>query len=347
MSQRPILSGLRAAAALTVLGMISLAGPAQVKLEYKYPEGQKLTYKTTANTSQSLKLAGQAIETERRRHGHHLAERSARSGPTQPSPSPRRWNRSPPRCRFLAASTSRTTPRTRTPRSTILSWRSCGTCTRWSARPGLHGGAGRPKTRSRPSKEPKRSSRRPTSSTSRPRRRSAAAWTSSTSRRSSSSPTAICPDVLARPGEPWERTENLAVGGGQTLTFHKKYEYAGTEKLGDATLDKINVKTTEVKYAMDANSPSPLKVLKSDLKVESGDGVILFDREAGARGLLEGQNPDQRPHDLRGGRPGDSGGTGPHAGRRNRAPARGEVNGGSRRKECRGSQLPPVGRRTG
>src|SRR5262245_26601161 len=32
------------------------------------------------------------------------------------------------------------------------------------------------------------------------------------------------PDVLARPGEPWERDEIVDIGGGQTLSFHKKYE---------------------------------------------------------------------------------------------------------------------------
>jgi Family of unknown function (DUF6263) len=88
-------------------------------------------------------------------------------------------------------------------------------------------------------------------------------------------------DVVARPGESWERTDKLALGNGQTLTFRKRYEYAGTEKRGDATLDRINVKTSEVKYDMDPKSTSPLKVLKSDLKIESGDAFILFDREAG------------------------------------------------------------------
>src|SRR5262249_32540456 len=89
------------------------------------------------------------------------------------------------------------------------------------------------------------------------------------------------PDVLARPGEPWERTEKLDLGSGQTMTFQKKYEYAGTEKRGGATLDKITVKTTDVKYEMSPNSNSPLKATKSDLKVESGDGTILFDHESG------------------------------------------------------------------
>ena len=113
------------------------------------------------------------------------------------------------------------------------------------------------------------------------------------------------PDVLARPGEPWERTEKLALGGGQTLTFHKKYEYAGTEKHGDATLDKITVKTTEVKYAMDANAPSPLKVTQE----RPQDRIWRRRHPLRPRGrpcrLLQGENPDQRAHDLRGRRPGD------------------------------------------
>jgi hypothetical protein len=89
------------------------------------------------------------------------------------------------------------------------------------------------------------------------------------------------PDRSVRPGESWERTDKHPLGNAQTLTFQKRYEYAGNEKRGDATLDRINVKTSEVKYAMDPKSPSPLKVLKSDLKVIAGDGFILFDREAG------------------------------------------------------------------
>ena len=70
--------------------------------------------------------------------------------------------------------------------------------------------------------------------------------------------------------------------GGPPLSFRKKYEYAGTEKRGDKTLDKITVKVLEVKCPpQDPKSPSPLKVTKSDLKVESSEGTILFDREAG------------------------------------------------------------------
>ncbi len=52
-------------------------------------------------------------------------------------------------------------------------------------------------------------------------------------------------------------------------------------KKGDRTLDKITTRTLEVKIKDDPNDQSPAKVTKSDLKVESSEGTILFDREAG------------------------------------------------------------------
>jgi hypothetical protein len=89
------------------------------------------------------------------------------------------------------------------------------------------------------------------------------------------------PDVLCRPGEPWERTEVLDVGSGQTLIFKKRYEYVGTEKKGDKTLDKISSKCIGIELKQDPAAHSPLKVVKGDLKVEDSAGTILFDRENG------------------------------------------------------------------
>jgi hypothetical protein len=89
------------------------------------------------------------------------------------------------------------------------------------------------------------------------------------------------PDVLTRPGESWERTEVLDLGSGQTLTFQKKYEYVGTEKKGDKTLDKISVKTLKADLKQDPAVAAPIKLVKCELKVESSDGTILFDREEG------------------------------------------------------------------
>jgi hypothetical protein len=89
------------------------------------------------------------------------------------------------------------------------------------------------------------------------------------------------PDGPVKPGESWERTETVEYGG-PPLTIRKKYEYAGTEKRGKQSLDKITIKVLEVKCPpQDPKSPLPLKATKSDLKVESSEGTILFDREAG------------------------------------------------------------------
>ena len=89
------------------------------------------------------------------------------------------------------------------------------------------------------------------------------------------------PDVLARAGESWERTEVVDIGNGQSLTFQKKYEYAGTEKKGDKTLDKITSKTTNAELKQDPDANAQLRLKKSAVKVESSDETILFDRELG------------------------------------------------------------------
>ena len=83
-----------------------------------------------------------------------------------------------------------------------------------------------------------------------------------------------------RSGEPWERTELFEING-KTLSIRKKYEYRGSEKKGDKSVEKISYKVLEVKYDKDQKDTLPLKVVKNDLKVESSDGTILFDRDNG------------------------------------------------------------------
>lgn len=88
------------------------------------------------------------------------------------------------------------------------------------------------------------------------------------------------PDIPARTGEPWERTEILEISG-KTFSVRKKYEYRGIEKKGGKLLEKISSKVLDIKYDQDPKGKLPVKVVKSDLKVESSDGTILFDREEG------------------------------------------------------------------
>jgi hypothetical protein len=109
------------------------------------------------------------------------------------------------------------------------------------------------------------------------------------------------PDGLVRAGESWDRTVTHPLGNGQTLVFRRKYEYTGTEKRGDATLDRINFTTSEVKYTMDPKSTSPLKVVNSDLKIISGDGFVLFDREAGRVVEYKGKTQVKGPMTLESG----------------------------------------------
>jgi hypothetical protein len=92
---------------------------------------------------------------------------------------------------------------------------------------------------------------------------------------------AVLPDGPVKPGDSWERTEAVDSGSGLELALRKKYEYAGTEKKGGKTLDKITGKVIEARCQQDTDSASPVKLTKSDLKVESSEGTVLFDREAG------------------------------------------------------------------
>jgi Family of unknown function (DUF6263) len=97
------------------------------------------------------------------------------------------------------------------------------------------------------------------------------------------------PEVLARPGESWERTETLDISGGQVLSFKKQYEYLGTEMKGDKTLDKIKTRVTEVELKQEPGANSPFKIVKSNTKVESSEAIMLFDREEGHVVSLKGK----------------------------------------------------------
>lgn len=88
------------------------------------------------------------------------------------------------------------------------------------------------------------------------------------------------PTVVVNTSEPWERIELLEVNG-KTFTVRKKYEYRGTEKKGVEIVEKISGKVLEVKYDQDPQSKLPLKVVRNSLKVESSEETILFNREKG------------------------------------------------------------------
>lgn len=89
------------------------------------------------------------------------------------------------------------------------------------------------------------------------------------------------PSKAVKKGDTWKRTEVLNLEAGQTLTFETVYKYLGTVEKDGVTLDKIESTSTSVKYEIAEDSPSPLKVTKSDLKIAFSTGTILFDRKKG------------------------------------------------------------------
>lgn len=93
--------------------------------------------------------------------------------------------------------------------------------------------------------------------------------------------TAFLPGKAVKMGDTWEHTSTTSLGGGQTMEFGNEYTYAGTVKEGDKTLHKITSKTKTVKYMLDPNAETPLKVTASELKPTESAGEILIDLEQG------------------------------------------------------------------
>ncbi len=89
----------------------------------------------------------------------------------------------------------------------------------------------------------------------------------------------VIPSTPISKGDTWELTVPVRLDSGQLLTFTTQYKYEGTVERGGKQFDQIKSTTKEVTYSVDADAP--LKVLKSELKVASSEGAILFDREAG------------------------------------------------------------------
>jgi len=97
----------------------------------------------------------------------------------------------------------------------------------------------------------------------------------------------VLPDEPVKVGETWTREEYMQFDAYQSMTFRTTYTYEGTVEKDGKTLDKITLKSTEVTYDMDDRSPSPLKIVDSELQIEEAAGTILFDRAAG---MIVGSN---------------------------------------------------------
>jgi hypothetical protein len=82
-------------------------------------------------------------------------------------------------------------------------------------------------------------------------------------------------------GDSWQRTFNTRLDSGQNLNIVTRFEYIGTVDRDGVTLDQIGARAIEIRYSIDQDAPTPLRVSSSDLKLAESDGMFLFDRARG------------------------------------------------------------------
>jgi hypothetical protein len=278
MTTRRAVAGVVATVGVGLMAMAAApAARAQVKLEYKYPEGQTLTYKTNMKISQVMTIQGMEIPTEVEQTIVTSRAVGKRAGdatlPIREKVDAFRTEMSLPGGMQVTYDSKQPDAKIDNPQLEFLAdvFKLAGETTYTVVLDGQN------KVKAIEGSEKlqeKADKLNPAVRDSMRSRFSADKLKTGFEERH-----ANLPDVLARPGEPWERTETM--NSDQELVFRKKYEYVGTEKKGDKTLDKITVKTLDMKIKVDANSQAPAKLTKSDLKVDSSEGTILFDREAG------------------------------------------------------------------
>jgi len=87
------------------------------------------------------------------------------------------------------------------------------------------------------------------------------------------------PSEPVNKGDSWTRTESSDFGGGQSMTFEKKYTYLGPTEEDGKQYEKIGVECVGVTYKMEANGASPLKVTGSELEVAESSGEVLYSPE--------------------------------------------------------------------
>jgi Family of unknown function (DUF6263) len=257
----------------------SQAAQAQVKLEHKFPEGKKLTYKTTAKKHQTLTLMGMEIESGEDRSMVTSITTGKRRGdsalPVERKVESLRVDLSLPG--GIKGSYDTTDPKAKIDIPGLAFLDDLFKLEGEVAYTVVLDDHNKVKAIEGTEKLKEKIEKLDPKSQAMVRNE----FEADTFKRSFEQELQILPDVLARPGEPWERTQIFEGDDGQTISFRKKFEYLGTAQKGDKMLDKISSKVLEVKCSTDPNSNLDLKIVKSDLKAESSEGTILFDREAG------------------------------------------------------------------
>lgn len=82
-------------------------------------------------------------------------------------------------------------------------------------------------------------------------------------------------------GDKWQRTKNVRLGSGQTMAITSEYEYMGPVQHKGKMLHKIVGMARDVTYEQDPAAAGFFKVISSDLGIETLEGAMFFDLDAG------------------------------------------------------------------
>lgn len=88
------------------------------------------------------------------------------------------------------------------------------------------------------------------------------------------------PTEAVSKGQKWKRTHYVDFDLGQVMAFEKEFRYEGVVKVEGRTVDKISQRVVKVSLVVGDN-PLNVKLIESDFKVESSEGVVYFDRQTG------------------------------------------------------------------
>lgn len=90
------------------------------------------------------------------------------------------------------------------------------------------------------------------------------------------------PDAPVAVGESWTRTREIRLDLGQVFEFEMEYKFQGVFDFQGKKVWEISHRPKSVRYSMLPNSPSPIKLVTSDLTVrEGGMGKVSIDIETG------------------------------------------------------------------
>jgi len=105
------------------------------------------------------------------------------------------------------------------------------------------------------------------------------------------------PGKPVKKGDKWQRKRKMQLGSGQTMKIDSEYEYLGTVQHKGKTLHKIKSVAREVSYEQDPAARSQWKVTSSDLGIETLEGAMYFDQEAGR--ICEAYNKSRISGDMK------------------------------------------------